>query len=1531
MAEQEQGNIRQEYNNATVGLNMDQTPNQIKKGSLTYALNAAVENFDANAVNYQNEEGNEFCLTFPDEWILIGTHNINEKNKHIFFMVNPTTGGSQIGYMDNNDCQYKVLVNAPCLNFDISYPIQKVVHKISNCGTEIYWTDGLNPRRYLDIDDIPKILKTGSPFCSPIYTDDVDCNQLLIQPNFSIPSLAVSNVVSGGNLVAGVYQFAIQYSDSAGNPYTSYYSITNPTPIADPNITSVNFNYPVGKSIVVDITNLDSTGQFQYFNLAVIKTVNDISSVELIGTYNIDATSKQITYTGADVSALRLAINDIFEKYPYYEIAQDVTTAQEILVWEGLTSIDRINYQKIATNITLQWESWRIPATESYADETNAANLRSYLRDEIYPYEIVFLLNNGKQTDGFHIPGRIKGPLEATPDVPDTDPDFVGNPDYESGGVGYSPYWKIYNTGSVIGFSEGYSADPTYKGPYQYGDFAYWESAEEYPCNEDVWGALAGQKIRHHKFPDVLVSPIFETKIFVDADNMAMGNDAIFPIGVRVDIQQISSLINASGLTQSQKEAIAGFKIVRGDRGTNKSIVAKGILRNVGKYTREEEDFYYPNYPYNDLREDPFLTETNNAFDQICEVYDVQIAVYANDPNGSLSYADIQYTDCDNNKIATKRVYTNEPEGFEICSTTKPVIVAPADGQVGLANYEEWYVMNKSLVQGLRVGWTDPVIGYTTRFLCASNFISDCSDTATIRVVIGTNGPQQVDGQGTFRCTLIGIHTSTTDCGTTSQLPAMSDKLRQIFNSPETSFGQPFLGNILKLESVMYGAGKAHFTEVKDNARYKLITEEIQRVALDSSNTLGNITSDFDATAMFTAYQAYLQIYVNGITRRNFAYSFNSIADYNYCAAIPNNIGVKQRNIDISRYLIPGVQNVGDDHNINNFNRETSVFLKTQTELPFPSDTPTLDSGGLPVVTDYSRFTISEIGHCNTPAKETDINVVSYYASLKNNIINQWGQIYSYQTIDTGFQRQVSQSGTATIFGGDTFIGRFAFKTKLPFFIDNRVKAPDDSDIFYDEIGNVAYPKYWHSARSILKDYMSNGGLLSNIIAYKAHNFDCPNDSIAEPVVQTSTSTSTTSTSTTATVGDTSGSNTLAYYDGYFYLFAYGIPSFYCESSYNLDLRQAFNNREGDFWPHVSTGIPDDWVQESFVTIAQDNTYYYNVSFSKQNKENVFTHLPVDWDKPCHTYYPFRAVYSDPQETDADNTVNAWLNYKATSYHDFPQNFGKLTSLDGIQNRAILARFENKTLMYNSLLTIDTSNPQAAYVGNPNMFANPPIDFAETDLGYIGSQNKFLLKIPQGQITADVKRGQIFLITGQGEAVDLSGFGSGMNRFFTDHLAFEILRYFPEVDTDNHFNGIGLHGVYDSKYDRVIITKIDYIPHEGLNITHDAETQTFYLEEQVSDFIKKTPVQLTDDQYFCNKSWTISYNMNTKSWISFHSYIPNFYIAENNFFYSGKNDCCDDIDFIVGVPVADTTTTTTTTTIPDCDLGDLTVDIITPP
>jgi len=1549
----DKGNINMDFNVASSGMNMDNSISQVAKGQLTYALNASVENFDANSVTYQNEQGNEFCLQFPTNYLLIGKHLIAEKNKHIFFIANPDTGDSEIGYMDNNDCIYHTLVNAKCLNFNIHYPIHKVVHKITNCTTEIYWTDGFNPRRYLDItpENLPWKLLPGSSLCNPLYdVGNLDCNQLKIQPNFNIPELSIKKIVSGGNLIAGTYQFAIQYSDASGNPYTSFYSVTNPCPIADVHTTSNEFNYQVGRSINVNISNLDASGEFNYFNLAVIKTINGSISVNLIGTYSIDAISKTITYTGEDVTSESLSINDIFEKYPYYDIAQDLTAVQDVLVWDNLTSIDRINYQSIASQITLQWETYKLPATENYSDGFNATNLRGYLRDEVYAFEIVFLLRNGKQTDGFHIPGRIKNSNDSFPDVPDTNSDFIGEPDYYVNDpvtgkkIGYSPYWKIYNTATVIGPGDGLPIGNAT--PYQYGDMAYWESTEKYSCNVDLWGDLADQPIRHHKFPDILVSPAFESAPLEYVGNKykvtMQQNDAVFPLGVKLVNEQVILAINNSNLTEDQKADIVGFKIVRGNRDTNKSIIAKGILRNVGKYSRENQDYYFPNYPYNDVTPDPFLLGITNAYlteyiqnGTSSGIADVWLVICTAD--GEYLYVDSITGETKANNIM------KAGEVYEFCSLIRPIRVT-GEASIGPANYDGGYsTYTTSAGQYLYISAYSSFSTTNTDGTLLIKHLGGSMGYLPIGTIPTIDNGENINNYGQWfvnppvTCDIGQLppdeyylwegeqilitkgkyrgRRSKITCNNTGPITISSQdsaKYRQVFNSPETSFGQPFLGNILKLENVIFGAGTAHHVQVKKNAKYRLLSKEAQQDALDSCYTIANITSPLDMAAMFTAYQTYLQIYINGILRKNYAYSYNSIASYDYSADIQNGIGIKQRELDLKQYLIPVVQSVGDNHGINNYERETSVYLKTiekrnnnpVASLSFPSQVPSLFNGTDSYIEDKSRYTISDFDNCKTVEKEKEIKVVSYYASLKNEVVNQWGQMYSYNTVDTGCQQIFNSPNfqpTITIFGGDTFISRFAFKTKLPFFTDNRVGSPDDSDIFYDELGNVAYPKYWHSARSILYDYQS----FKKLISIKAHNFDCPNNPASVP----------------ASVDGAAGTYR-TYYDGYFYLFAYDIPNFYCESSYNTDLRQAYNNREGDFWPHVSTSIPDDWLQETFVPITFDNTYHYNPTYSKQNKENYFSHLPPDWEnKLCFTNYPFRAIYSDAQDQNSDIRVNNWLSYSATSLFDFPQNYGKLVSLDGIENKAILARFENKSLLYNKLLTMDSSNPQAAYLGGTKLFGDaPPIDFAETDLGYVGSQNKLLLKIPNGQITIDAKRGQIFLIN-NGQNKELSAFGSGMNRFFTDHLAFEILRYYPDVDVDNNFTGIGLHAVYDSKFDRIIITKLDYIPLDN-DIKYDAVKKEFYLEYYENDVLLKTQVYLTDTEFFCNKSWTISYNMNTGGWTSFHSYIPNFYIAENNFFYSGLNGCCDDLNIESGFTalVGDTdkpepTTTTTTTGI----------------
>jgi hypothetical protein len=151
-------------------------------------------------------------------------------------------------------------------------------------------------------------------------------------------------------------------------------------------------------------------------------------------------------------------------------------------------------------------------------------------------------------------------------------------------------------------------------------------------------------------------------------------------------------------------------------------------------------------------------------------------------------------------------------------------------------------------------------------------------------------------------------------------------------------------------------------------------------------------------------------------------------------------------------------------------------------------------------------------------------------------------------------------------------------------------------------------------------------------------------------------------------------------------------------------------------------------------------------------------------------------------------------------------------------------------------------------------------------------------------------------------------------------LAFEILRYFPTVDIDNNFKNIGIHGVYDSKFDRIIITKLDYIPQPTKDVFYDDIAKEFYVNQPIAgDLVVKKYVQTTDLEYFCNKSWTASFNFITKSWVSFHTYLPNFYIGENGFFYSGLNEGCD-ITAVAVTEIPSPTTTTTTTIIIYCNL-----------
>lgn len=1561
--------MAQNINQPILGLNRDSISTQVKPGELRYALNGVVESFDGNQVTYSNEQGNNLCIIFPSDYRLIGVKHIVELSKVIYFLTNPKTNYSQIGYSDNEECEYNILIDdrdpqSDKLNFNINHPIHKVISKVTNCEKHFYWTDNFNPRRYINLDDLPwKETKNPNNDYQPIkLTGLLDANKLLVQSNFKIPEISPIVVDNGGILKMGTYQFTIAYSNVFGETYTSYYNVTNPISIFEQKPGQF-FDLPTSKSISIQIDNLDTSGIYDYFTLAVIETINNISTPKVVGTFAIGKDSFQYTYTGVEVSQVPLDMIEIFEKFPYYEIADDIFKVDNIIGWSNLKADERINYQQIWSKVKLYWETYQIPynQNEGYSNGLNSALYRGYMRDEVYAFEGCFLLKNGRQTDSFHIPGRVAKDSDLWSVSPEDKNNNIEetNCDPSTGKF----FWQVYNTATKEGFSEEYinaQDKDCYKGPYEYGEFAYWESEDKYPNNPAIWGDLVNKPIRHHKFPDSTNS----THIH---DNNVSGERGfehkIYPIGVKIDAASLQSAIDNSDLTNEQKANIVGFKILRGNRAANKSIIAKGLLNNVGKYKYEDEpERYYANYPYNDVRSDAYFANKQ-----------LQHGDYSYTGNGTF----LPFVDPGRQPGYRKEW---ELEGFGEHSKNRFVFHSPDTHFYNPSlNNEGTHLKIEGVMSGTSYGhFTKVRDNAEYKFLTRNTYEAARGVAQAAGITIGA---------GTFGSPSFSVD---------SMLPAYSNAL-ELFEklAPYTNFGwtynsyglynkfqsidnsQKKISNIITSKYVREGYESINADEVlnnknressvyiqtsdqylftheygapEDNSRFTIASYEQQDTLNDFWNFFVSTGKTFSTESLSSSIiyfpVAAIQEKIYRFEVTNISSSYRPSRDAVYLQGSNNQFTVLNQNLtadlsggtpgDPSPYIYSGYVYMEstpvDPISSNGFLTAYSgavgymeytsylelnysdyyadpinlqLYILTLNE--YLQELNSLDQVNewlnLPRITlensfkytaaqlfmiEYEKYYENTSKPSLTSEKKSSISC--YYGSIKRDLKNQWGRIYSYETIDTGFYHKIKDEDNnwyreyPTVFGGDIFINRFALKQKMSIFQNTTVGQPNGADVNYDEIATLGYPMFWISTKPIKFDIdieqelnkvieQLNPSNVWNIVKNLLTGGASGTFTVVNMLVKVFTEIYRTigikniNLDLKSTIGITER--------GVMYLYVYGIPYYFCESEVNVDNRQALNNTYGDFFPNVSTGIPDEWLQEVNVPIIHDNYYNYNQTYSKQNKENYFAHLREDWDptKKCYTEFPNRAIWSD--KSSLEENKNNWLLYRSASYFDFEKTNGELISIDNIQNNQLLVRFQNKSQIYNALTTVEVSQGPQAYLGNSRLFSGAPaLDLSETDLGYAGSQNKILLRTENGHVFTDSKRGQVVLLRGNG-IEDLSS--KGMEKWFDEYLPFRIKDYFPEIDIDNHFNRIGLHAVYDTFYNRLIITKLDYEPIQDI----EYKFNRFYNKNNQE-------VQLTDKNYFCNKSWTISYSFRTQSWTSWHSYRPNYYIGFNNFFQSGE-------------------------------------------
>lgn len=240
--------------------------------------------------------------------------------------------------------------------------------------------------------------------------------------------------------------------------------------------------------------------------------------------------------------------------------------------------------------------------------------------------------------------------------------------------------------------------------------------------------------------------------------------------------------------------------------------------------------------------------------------------------------------------------------------------------------------------------------------------------------------------------------------------------------------------------------------------------------------------------------------------------------------------------------------------------------------------------------------------------------------------------------------------------------------------------------------------------------------------------------------------------------------------------------------------------------------------------------------------------IPLQYDccSECKEKFPHRIHYSlqSFQEEKTDN----YRMFLPNNYRDIEGETGEITNIFRLYNN-LYAHTEEALWQMSRNYQERVTDQVVSFIGTGSYFEIPPQKIVDDNTGNsAGTQHKWSsIKTPNGYFFVTENQRKIYNFSGK----NLNPISDiGLSNWFKNHI--EIINQ-GNPDNPSNPEGTGYISTYDSRKERIIFTKLD-----------KSETE--------------------------NYSWTISYSLKTKSWISWHSYIPNFYVNTTDNFYSFNRD-----------------------------------------
>ncbi len=340
------------------GIMKDYNESFIGEGTYTHARNAVNNSHDGQVGVLGNEPSNIFCVNLP--YTLIGCIHLGD-DQWVVFTTDDTN--SEIGIFDESDCTYQSLrspdgnpINFNCLGFKRTNLITGVFRERFDCDRVIYWDDGLNPSRTMNIDQIPVLKSCTLSGTCLICTEtlsggyaSLNCEDVRLAPLVTRPCIKIQRGEVAGTLPNGSYQAAIAYLIN-GVRVTDYLGLTN--------VQGLFTHENTSSSLQITIENIDQ--DFEEFELVILSNINAQSVAKKIGTYS--STQGTIYVDRWSTEYVTVSISDIVLRTEPIEKSDAMYTVNDYLLRIGSYSKFKFNYQPLANKITTKWVSVEYPA-----------------------------------------------------------------------------------------------------------------------------------------------------------------------------------------------------------------------------------------------------------------------------------------------------------------------------------------------------------------------------------------------------------------------------------------------------------------------------------------------------------------------------------------------------------------------------------------------------------------------------------------------------------------------------------------------------------------------------------------------------------------------------------------------------------------------------------------------------------------------------------------------------------------------------------------------------------------------------------------------------------------------------------------------------------------------------------------------------------------------------------------------------------------------------------------------------------------